>query len=225
MGAAVTGSLGSENRRPPRTLSRAARRQQLIEATLETLASRGYARMTLTEVARTAGLSHGLVLFHFETKEKLLSETLAFLAEEYRQNWEGALATVGDDPAEQLNALVEADFHPAICTPVRLAAWCAFWGEAQSRPLYQQACAAKDQTYTLTLEAICRRLTDRGGYHRNPVHVGRVIRVTIEGVWLDMMTMLTPYSRDEALATVRACVALCFPDHFDPDGLRPDGPR
>ena len=54
----------------PRKLSREARRSQLIEATIETLAARGYARTTLTEVAKQAGLSHGLVNFHFETKEK-----------------------------------------------------------------------------------------------------------------------------------------------------------
>jgi len=74
--------------RPPRTMSREARRGQIIEATIRTLAARGFARTTLTEVARTAGLSPGLVLFHFETKEKLLAETLGFLAEEYWQNWQ-----------------------------------------------------------------------------------------------------------------------------------------
>ena len=68
---------------PPRKEPRAVRRSQLIEATIETLALRGYARTTLTEVARVAGLSHGLVNFHFDNKEKLLAETLAYLAEEY----------------------------------------------------------------------------------------------------------------------------------------------
>ncbi|MGL4237015.1 TetR family transcriptional regulator C-terminal domain-containing protein [Tabrizicola sp.] len=217
----MTDSLQNSIPRPPRTMSREARRMQLIESTIETLAARGYSRTTLTEVAKAAGLSHGLVLFHFETKEKLLAETLNYLAEEYRQNWLSALAKVGDDPADQLNALINADFNPAICTPSRLAAWCSFWGEAQSRPLYQEACGAKDDAYNVTLEAICQRLSDQGGYGRNAQRVARVIRVTVEGVWLDLMTMVSPYARDEALATVRTCAALCFPDHFTPDGLNP----
>jgi AcrR family transcriptional regulator len=202
-------------------MSREARRMQLIESTIETIAARGYSRTTLTDVAKAAGLSHGLVLFHFDSKEKLLAETLSYLAEEYRQNWEDALGQVGDDPAQQLNALIEADFHPTVCAPSRLAAWCAFWGEAQSRPLYQEACASKDAAYNARLEDICGRLSDKGGYGRDVVHVARMLRVTSEGVWLDMMTMTTPYSRDEALATVRTCAALCFPDHFDANGLRP----
>ena len=79
----------------PRKLSREARRNQLIEATIEALATRGYARTTLTEVAKIAGLSHGLVNFHFQTKEKLLAETLQFLADEYRENWTGGAGARG----------------------------------------------------------------------------------------------------------------------------------
>jgi hypothetical protein len=119
---------------------------------------------------------------------------------------------------QQLNALIEADFHPVISAPSRLAAWCSFWGEAQSRPLYQEACGAKDDDYNRVLEGICARLTEIGGYDRDPVRIARILRVTIEGVWLDMMTMAKPYHRGEALETVRTCAAICFPDHFDTKG-------
>lgn len=196
-------------------MSRDTRRLQVIEATIETLAARGYSRTTLTEVARVAGISHGLVLFHFATKENLLAETLIHLAEEYRRNWTEALAAAGPGPADQLRAMIEADFDPRICTPSRLAAWCSFWGEAQSRPMYQASCGDKDDAYTSVLEDICARLSDEGGYGRDPVHTARLIRVAIEGVWLDMMTMTTPYAPEEALLTVRMAAALCFPDHFE----------
>ena len=204
-------------------MSREARRAQLVASTIRTLAARGYSRTTLTDVARAAGLSHGLVLFHFETKEKLLSETLTFLAEEYRQNWQSALGAAGQDPAEQLDAILSADFAPAICTPDRLAAWCSFWGEAQSRPLYQEACGKKDDAYNRQLESICQRLSDVGNYGRDARHVARILRTTIEGTWLDMMTMETPYGPEEALITVRTCAGLCFPDHFSSQGLRSVG--
>lgn len=203
----------------PRKMSRDSRRLQLIDATIETLALRGYARTTLADVARTAGLSNGLVNFHFDTKEKLLAETLAYLAEEYRQNWSEALVGAGPDPACQLNAMIEADFNPAICTPQRLSAWCSFWGEAQSRPLYQKRCGSNDALYCQTVEAICVRLMTDGGYGGNPALFARVIRATLEGVWLDLMTMQAPIEVAEALATARTCATLCFPRHFGPDGL------
>jgi TetR/AcrR family transcriptional repressor of bet genes len=203
----------------PRKQPRNARRTQLIEATIETLAEVGYARTTLTAVARRAGLSHGLVNFHFETKEKLLHETMVFLGEEYRANWTAALAAAGPSAAERLHALLEADFNPAICTPGRLAAWCSFWGETQSRPMYQEACGTNDEAYNATLEAACTGLIAEGGYGWNPTRVARVLRVTTEGVWLDMMTMSRPYPREEARATTLTCAAAFFPRHFDDRGL------
>lgn len=205
----------------PRKLSREARRAQLIDATIETIAVRGYARTTLTDVANQAGLSHGLVNFHFQTKEKLLTETLLWLAEEYRANWTDALAAAGSGPAERLDAVLRADFNPSICTDAKLSAWCAFWGEAQCRPLYQEQCGSNDAAYLMVLEDLCTALKAEGGYGYDPVRAARVIRVTTEGVWLDMMTMNTPYGRAEALSTVHSCAAAFFPRHFDDNGLRP----
>lgn len=205
---------------PPRKQPRGARRVQLIEATIETLAEVGYARTTLTAVAKRAGLSHGLVNFHFETKEKLLSETMVYLGDEYRANWANALAGAGPTAAERLDALLRADFNDAICTPARLAAWCSFWGEAQSRPMYQEACGSNDAAYNATLEAVCADLVAEGGYALDPARAARVLRVVTEGVWLDLMTMSTPYGRDEALATTLTCAAAFFPRHFAEDGLR-----
>ncbi len=205
--------------KPPRKLSRAARRTQLIEATIEVMADQGFARTTLTEVARRAGLSHGLVNFHFATKEGLLAETLAYLADEYRANWAAALAAAGPGPASQIEALIRADFEPEVCTPAKLSAWCSFWGEAQSRPLYQASCGSNDEAYNAMVEGFCARLITAAEYPSNPVLTARVLRVTQEGVWLDMMTMNHPYDRAEGLRTVFASAAAFFPRHFDENGL------
>lgn len=205
---------------PPRKLPKDERRVQLIEATISVLAAKGFARTTMSEVARAAGLSHGLVNFHFQSKDNLLLETLLYLAEEYQQNWTEALAASGPDAAEQIAALLRADFNPRICTPERLPAWCTFWGEAQSRPIYQQRCGANDDAYIAIFEGLCARMNAEHGYSGDPTRVARILRVAVEGVWLDMMTMTQPYSHAEALATVMTAAAAFFPRHFDGNGLR-----
>jgi len=42
--------------------------------------------------------------------------------------------------------------------------------------------------------------------------------LTIEGVWLNMMTMNTGYDRAAAQATVLACAAAFFLRHFNAEG-------
>lgn len=204
--------------KPPRKLSREARRQQLIEATISVLAIRGYARATLTEVADTAGLSHGLVNFHFTSKDMLFSETLAYLSEEYTQNWQRAVAQAGPSAAGQLDALIRADFLQEVATPQRLAAWCAFWGEAQSRPLYQEKCGSRNARYIEKLEQICATLIAEGGYPGLPARIARAIRVASEGVWIDLVTQPEAYGLEEAMRTTLICCGAFFPKHFDSEG-------
>ena len=204
---------------PPRKMSREVRREQLIQSTIETLALRGYASTTLTEVARTAGLSHGLVNFHFESKEKLLAETLNYLSAEYRANWQKYLDEAPSDPAGQLDAFLRSDLDPAICTQVRLSAWLAFWGEVQGRPLYQKQASKNDEDYIARMEDFVARLMAVGGYKGDPTKVARVLRISTEGVWLDMMTMTRPYDLVESQETVFTCAAAFFPRHFSEKGL------
>jgi len=206
----------------PRKLPRDERRVQLMEATIRAMARQGYARVTMGEVAREAGLSHGLVNFHFASKANLLLETLLYLAEEYRLNWTLALAEAGPSAADQLHAMLAADFNPRICAPDRLSAWCAFWGESQSRPLYQERCGENDAMYNMAIEALCARMITEYGYPHMAERVGRILRATVEGVWLEMITVSTPFDVAEARATVMTLLAAFFPRHFDETGLRGD---
>jgi hypothetical protein len=53
-----------------------ASRVAILEAAREVFTERGYARATIREIARRAGVTHGLVMRHFGTKEQLLIEAL-----------------------------------------------------------------------------------------------------------------------------------------------------
>lgn len=215
----MTGSTKLSNVIPlARKISRDQRRQQLIDATMRVLARKGFSQTTLANVAAEAKVSHGLVNFHFESKEKLLTATLLFMSDEYRQNWSRALQEAGDANAEKLEALLQADFNDSICTPERLACWCSFWGEVQSRPIYQQECAANDDRYIQNLEQICENIIHEGSYGLDAVTVARVLRFTSEGLWNDMLSMNTPYTRQEAQRTLFSAAAVFFPRHFTAGG-------
>ncbi|TPW27438.1 transcriptional regulator BetI [Pararhizobium mangrovi] len=200
--------------RKGRKASKEVRRQQLIDATIDSLARRGYSETTMANVADGAGLSRGIVNFHFESKDKLLVATLQHMAEEYAAHWRSALARAGDDAAEQLFALVSADFDRAICNRRKLAAWCAFWGEAKSRPTYQALCGQRDEAYQNRVAKLCTALIEEGGYRRDPGMTALGLDALLEGLWLRLMLANGELKRETARDAAIAFLRTTFPDHF-----------
>ncbi|MGB5489222.1 MAG: TetR family transcriptional regulator C-terminal domain-containing protein, partial [Woeseiaceae bacterium] len=117
---------------------------------------------TLGDVAREAGLSQGIVNLHFESKENLLTETLRFLADEYKAHFNKTYEKSGPGPADKLRALVELDLRPSICDRRKVAVWFAFWGEVQSRPTYRKICDERDQYYDDTVERLAGEIIVEG---------------------------------------------------------------
>lgn len=203
-----------EGERKGRKASKETRRLQLIEATIDSLARRGYSETTMADVADGAGLSRGIVNFHFESKEKLLVATLQYMADEYSSHWRAALQRAGDDPARQLRALVAADFDRAICNKRKLAAWCAFWGEAKSRPTYQALCGARDEAYQRVFIELCTALKQDAGYEYDPHATALALSATLEGLWLRLMMGTEDVTRETALHAAFEFMASAFPRHY-----------
>jgi AcrR family transcriptional regulator len=71
------------------------RRVQLIEATIDSIAKRGFAKTTLADVAREAKLSQGIVNFYFKSKKALLIATLRHMVDEYESFATAAMRRAG----------------------------------------------------------------------------------------------------------------------------------
>jgi len=197
-----------------RKASKETRRLQLIEATIDSLAKRGFSETTMADVADGAGLSRGIVNFHFESKDKLLVATLQHMAEEYAGHWRNAIGRAGEKAADQLMALVRCDFDRAICTKRKLAAWCAFWGEAKSRPTYQALCGSRDAAYRAVMTDLCQQLIDEEGYALDADEMALAIEALLEGLWLRLMLGTEGVTRDSARHTAETILRISFPKHY-----------
>ncbi len=195
-----------------------ARRGQLMDATLATLARKGLAATTLADVAEAAGLSRGIVNFHFDSKDKLLFETLSRLSAEYDANWREELAAAGPSAAERLRALVAADLSARVCAPEKVAAWFAFFAEATARPDYRDLCWARDDAYLDAIRALCTALDAEAGYGHDAAATATAIYAMQEGLWLRLMLGNREIAREDALAIALAMLGTLFPRHFTPRG-------
>jgi len=193
------------------------RREQLIEATIKTIARHGYARTTTAHVAKAAGMSQGIVNFYFKTKETLLYETLVHLADEYETHVGQAVDRAGDDPVAALNAIIETDLGPQVCTPTKIAVWLAYWSESRSRPKYRELYRKLVNDYSKQVHELCEKLASRGGYEGldlEAISVGFV--ALIDGFWVSLGVAPDVVDRDKAKAVCRAYFAGFFPAEFGP---------
>jgi len=198
-----------------RTANRAARRQQLIDATMKCIARKGIGSTTLSDVAKEAGLSQGIVNLHFQTKDNLLNETLRYLAGEYQEQFEATLARSGPGAAEKLLALVELDFRPGICDRRKLAVWFAFWGEVQSVPTYRKICDELDKHYDQEMVRLCEALIDEGDYRGlDPLVVCDALSAMTNGLWLSCLISPKSWDRRKAREAAMSYLRGVFPAHF-----------
>jgi TetR/AcrR family transcriptional repressor of bet genes len=191
------------------------RRGQLIRATIRSVARRGFAETTMADVTKEAGLSLGLVNLHFKSKDKLMEETLRHLSEEYESACYAAMASAGPTAAARLRALVELDFSPRVCDRRKLAVWFAFWGEAKSRPTYQQICARNDRRYEKIITDLCQEIIEVGGYTGiNAVTVASGLSALVNGLWLDLLMTPEDMPVENALKISFFFLSHAFPNHF-----------
>jgi TetR/AcrR family transcriptional regulator, fatty acid metabolism regulator protein len=76
-----------------------ARRKQIIECTIETLAETGYWQTSLEKIAQKAGISKGVILYYFKNKDTLILETAQYIfgldMEKTHQQMETELTAAG----------------------------------------------------------------------------------------------------------------------------------
>ena len=206
---------------PERTASKEIRQQQMIEATISEIAERGLASFKLSDVAKTAGVSVGMVNFHFISKAQLLDQTLDYLSEEYSRCWRAAIETSADDPAIRLEAMMQADFDPTVCTRRHLAVWHAFYGEARARPAYRERCAANEVEHHAALAKLCAAVIKRGKFkHLNADRVATNLAALTDGMWLDILLSGGRVDREAARFRVSDFLSAIFPGEF-PVNQRP----
>ena len=186
---------------------------------MKCIARKGMGSTTLGDVASEAGLSQGIVNLHFDSKENLLNETLRYLANEYKTQFENTLHNSAPAPSNRLWALMELDLRPSICDRRKLAVWFAFWGEVKSRPAYRKICAEYDRYYDAVVADICREIIAEGGYENlDASAMAKALTALTNGLWLSCLISPPPWDRREAMDAVLSYLCNAFPEHFEATG-------
>ncbi|HJR92440.1 MAG TPA: TetR/AcrR family transcriptional regulator [Acidimicrobiia bacterium] len=83
------------------------RRSQLVRTVYRVMARDGVHRVPLQQIADAAGVSKGLLLYHFNTKDAMVLEAMNWVLEATAARIRSRL-DAADDPGQRLTALVDA---------------------------------------------------------------------------------------------------------------------
>ncbi len=112
---------------PGRKASEKTRRNQIIKAAYEIAARRGLDGLTVRQVAAKAGLSSGLVLFHFKSKERLIIALLDWVLETTTVLRISPEIRRYPAPLERLLALLRQEMNRLSSEPQRIRVFFEFW--------------------------------------------------------------------------------------------------
>lgn len=206
------------NNKKNRTESPERRKEQLVDAAVASISKYGISGTTMTSVAKIAGLSSGLVNFHFNSKAALLEATLRHLAEEHRGHWATRINDPGLTAAQKVQKIVGAQFDPKICSRKKLRVWFAFCGEASHRKSYRAVTTGIDSERLRVLTGLFRQMQD-GASQSGLCAEGaaRTLESLFDGFWSNMLMYPEAFSREDSLAQVEAYLATTYPNHFAPE--------
>jgi AcrR family transcriptional regulator len=118
------------------------RHQEILDAAARVITERGLAETRISDVAEQAGVSPGLILYYFESKDRLLAEALTFANDQFYLRTSREIRRL-PSAVDQLRRLIDLSVPGYLPEFERLDEW-ALWIEVWVRAL-RDAEMAKDR--------------------------------------------------------------------------------
>jgi betaine-aldehyde dehydrogenase len=162
-----------------RELPEEARRLQLIEVTIDSLAEVGYVGSTLAQIAQRAGVSPGLVAHYFGDKDGLLEATFRTLARGIGERMRERLRRART-PRGRVQAVIDTNLAPEEFDQRTGTAWLAFWGQVLHVKGLKRVQTVYQRRMLSNLRHALRRLVPPDEARS----LAAMIAAMIDGVWL-----------------------------------------
>jgi TetR/AcrR family transcriptional repressor of bet genes len=109
------------------------RKEALVKATITEIGRTGSLDVTVSQIAKRAGMSSALAHHYFGSKEDMFLAAMRHIMTIYGAEVRGALC-VAQTPMQRCQAILAASFSPANFRREAVGAWLNFWVLAQTVP-------------------------------------------------------------------------------------------
>jgi len=154
------------------------RRSALIKATIAEIGQAGTLEVTVSSIARRAGMSSALAHHYFGSKEAMFLAAMRHVLTLYGAEVRGAL-TAAKDPEARVRAVIRASFSAGSFRREVVSAWLNFYVLALTRPEVRRLLAVYQRRIASNLRHALRPLLGDGAGE-----VAQSIAVMIDGAYL-----------------------------------------
>jgi TetR/AcrR family transcriptional repressor of bet genes len=155
------------------------RRKALISAAIEAIHDRGMSQVTMSEIARRAGVSAALAHHYFGGKDQLLLATMRHLLSELGEEIQARLAQART-PEERLSAVIRGNFAAEQFRPAVISAWLAFYVQAHTDLEARRLLHVYMRRLESNLLHALRELTTR----EQAARIAETAAALIDGLWI-----------------------------------------
>jgi AcrR family transcriptional regulator len=161
-----------------------ARRDEIVRATIRCLVREGYSGLRMKHIARTAGVSQGILHYYFANKRAILLAALEMVLTDLDRRLAPVLRA-GADPRAQLREVVARFLAMADERREFWLVFVEFWGEMMHDRELARVNATLYRRMRRTLGAIVARGVRAGRFRAvDPAEAGSVILALVDGLSL-----------------------------------------
>lgn len=177
----------------------ADRRGQILEAAIAVICERGLADTRIADVAQQAGISPGLVIYYFESKERLLTSALAHLNDRFYLQLSREMRDL-DSATRKLERLIDLSV-PGLLEGDddrrdEWALWMEVWGRALRDPQMAKEREVLDRRWLEALSSVIREGQESGEFPAgDPDELALRLSAIVDGLSIQVVlndTLVTP---------------------------------
>ncbi len=188
------------------------RHREILEAAARVITDRGLAETRISDIAERCGVSPGLILYYFESKDRLLVEALTWANDNFYLTQSRELRRM-TSAREQLDHLITMSVPGLLSDSDRLDEW-ALWIEIWVRALRDPAMAKErevlERRWRQSIADIVRHGRSTGEFPENGVdadELGLRIGAFIDGLAIEVLMNDTNVPPERMLEACREVAA------------------
>jgi AcrR family transcriptional regulator len=167
------------------------RHQEILDAAARVITDRGLAETRISDIAEQAGVSPGLILYYFESKDRLLAEALTFANDQFYLRTSREIRRI-PSAREQLRRVIDLSvpgYLPEFGRLDEWALWIEVWVRALRDPEMAKDREALDQRWRSQLAEIIRGGQTSGEFSspEDPDELALRIAALIDGLAIQVI--------------------------------------